>query len=156
LPATLEQYVAHLREWGIVNTPVAQIQPWGANGYDVFFDAIPTSIEHIRTGKLRALAITTVNHSAILPDIPAMSDLLPRYEASFWAGFGAPKNTPAEIVDRLNREINAALADPNVKARFADLGGTLLPGSPADFGQHIAAETAKWAQVVKFSGVRPK
>ena len=123
---------------------------------DVFFDAIPTSIEHIRTGKLRALAVTTVNRSEILPDIPTMSDFLPRYEASFWAGFGAPKNTHAEIVDRLNREINAALADPNVKARFADLGGTLLPGSPADFGQHIAAETAKWAQVVKFSGVRPE
>src|SRR5262249_53772137 len=104
--------------------------------------------------KLRALAVTTATRSEVLPDIPTLSDFLPGYEASFWGGFCAPKNTPVEIVNKLNGEINAALADPKMKARLADLGGTLLPGSPAEFGKHIAAETEKWAAVIKFAGIK--
>ena len=120
----------------------------------VYFDGIPTSIEHIRAAKLRALAVTTATRSEVLLDIPPLSDFLPGYEASFWGGFGAPKNTPAEIVDKLNREINAALADPKMRARLADLGGTVLAGSPADFGKLIADETEKWAKVAKFAGIK--
>jgi tripartite-type tricarboxylate transporter receptor subunit TctC len=100
--------------------------------------------------------VTTATRSDVLPDLPTLSDFLPGYEASFWGGFGAPKNTPAEIIDKLNREINAALADPKIKARLADLGGTALAGSPADFGKLIADETEKWAKVVKFAGLKPE
>ena len=120
------------------------------------FDGLPSSIEHIKAGKLRALAVTTATRSDVLPDIPTLSDFVPGYEASFWGGFGAPKNTPAEIIDKLNREINAALADPKMKARLADIGGTVLPGSPADFGKLIADETEKWGKVVKFAGIKPE
>ena len=119
------------------------------------FDGIPSSIEHIRAGKLRALAVTTATRSEVLPDVPTVGDFVPGYEASVWYGVGAPKNTPAEIIDKLNKEINAALADPKIKARLADLGGTVLTGSPADFGKLIAEETEKWAKVVKFSGAKP-
>jgi len=122
----------------------------------VYFAGVPSSIQYIRAGKLRALAVTTTTRSEVLPDIPTLSDFLPGYEASFWGGFCAPKNTPVQIVDKLNSEINAALADPKVKARFADLGGTMLPGSPAEFGKHIAHETEKWAKVVKFAGMKPE
>ena len=115
----------------------------------VMFDALPASIEYIRTGKLRALAVTTAMRSAALPDIPTLGEFLPGYEASQWYGLGAPKNTPAAIVEKLNREINAALADPKMKARLADLGGTPLPGSSADFGKFIAAETEKWGKVIR-------
>jgi tripartite-type tricarboxylate transporter receptor subunit TctC len=104
---------------------------------------------------VRALAVTTTTRSEALPDVPTLNDFLPGYEASFWGGFGAPKNTPAEIVDKLNREINAALVDPNVKARLADLGGTVRPGSPADFGKLIAAETEKWGKVIRAANVKP-
>ena len=114
----------------------------------------PSSIEYIRAGKLRALAVTTATRSEALPDIPTVGEFVPGYEASAWFGIGAPKNTPAEIVDKLNKEINAGLADPKLKARLADLGGTVLPGSPADFGKLIAEETEKWAKVVKFSGAK--
>ena len=116
------------------------------------FGPMPSSIEYIKTGKLRALAVTTATRSEVLPDLPTVGDFVPGYEASTWFGIGAPKNTPAEIVDRLNKEINAGLADPKMKARLADLGGTVLPGSPADFGKLIADETEKWAKVVKFGG----
>ena len=113
------------------------------------------SIEYIRTGKLRALAVTTAARSVALPDIPVVGDFVPGYEASSWFGIGAPRGTPVEIVDKLNREINVALADPGMKARLADLGGMVLAGSPADFGKLIAAETEKWAKVIQFSGAKP-
>jgi tripartite-type tricarboxylate transporter receptor subunit TctC len=121
----------------------------------VYFASTTISIEHIRAGKLRALAVTTAKRSEALPDIPTVGDFLPGYETSLWFGVGAPKNTSAEIIDKLNKEINAGLADPKIKAAIADMGGTVLAGSPADFGKLIADETEKWAKVVKFSGARP-
>jgi tripartite-type tricarboxylate transporter receptor subunit TctC len=122
----------------------------------VMFDAMTSSIAHIRAGKLRALAVTTATRSEALPEIPTVAEFLPGYEASAFVGIGAPKNTPMEIVDRLNKEINAALADPKVRARFAELGTIVLPGSPGDFGKLIADETEKWAKVVKFAGIKPE
>ena len=119
------------------------------------FDLVPASIEHIRSGKLRALAVTTATRVEPLPGIPTLGDFLPGFELSLWQGFGAPKNTPAEIIGRLNREINAALADPKIRARLADVGATVLAGSPADFGKLIADETEKWSKVVKFAGMKP-
>ena len=112
------------------------------------------SIEYIRAGKLRALAVTTATRSEVLPDIPTVGEFVPGYEASVLDGIGAPKNTPAEIIDKLNKEINAALADPKMKARFADFGGTPMPMSPAEFGKFIAEETEKWAKVIKFAGIK--
>jgi tripartite-type tricarboxylate transporter receptor subunit TctC len=120
----------------------------------VMFVPPPTSIEHIRSGKLRALAVTTATRSEALPDIPTVAEFVPGYEASNWYGVGAPKGTPAEIIDKLNKEINACLADPKLRARLADLGGTALAGSPADFGKLIADETEKWGKVVKFVGIK--
>ncbi len=120
------------------------------------FEATTSSIEYIRTGKLRGLAVTTATRSQALPDLPTVGEFVPGYEASSWYGVGAPKNTPSEIIDKLNREINARLADATIKARFADLGATVLAGSPADFGKLIFEETAKWAKVVKFSGAKPE
>ena len=120
----------------------------------VMFDVTSSSIEYIRTGKLRALAVTTATRAEALPDVPTVGDFVPGYEATSPRGVGAPKNTPAEIIDKLNREINAGLADPRMKARLADLGGMLLPGTPADFGKLMADETEKWAKVVKFSGAK--
>jgi tripartite-type tricarboxylate transporter receptor subunit TctC len=122
----------------------------------LYFDAIPASIEHIRAGKLRALAVTTATRSELLPETPPLSDFLTGYDVSFWSGIGAPKNTPIEIVERLNKDINAALADPKVKARFADLGGTVLTGSPTDFGKLIADETEKWGKVVRAANIKPE
>ena len=122
----------------------------------VYFGTLSGSIEYIRSGKLRALAVTTATRSEVLPDIPTVGEFVPGYEASTWLGIGAPKNTPAEIVDKLNREINAGLADPKIKARLADLGNTPLVGSPADFGKFIADETDKWGKVVKFAGIKPE
>ena len=113
-----------------------------------------SSIEHIRAGKLRALAVTTATRSEVLPDIPTVGDFVPGYEASSWSGVGAPRNTPADIVERLNKEINAALADPKLKARLADLGTTVFPSSPVEFGKLLADETEKWAKVVKFAGIK--
>jgi tripartite-type tricarboxylate transporter receptor subunit TctC len=120
----------------------------------VAFAFMPSSIEFIRAGKLRALAVTTATRSEVLPDVPTVGEFVPGYEASAWYGLGAPKATPAEIVDKLNKEINAALADPKMKARLADLGGTALLGLPVDFGKLIAEETEKWGKVVKFSGAK--
>jgi tripartite-type tricarboxylate transporter receptor subunit TctC len=120
----------------------------------VMFPNTGASLEYIKAGKLRALAVTTATRSEALPDIPAVGEFLPGYEASTWTGLGAPKSTPTEIVDKLNKEINAGLADPKMKARLADLGGTPLLGSPADFRKLIAEETEKWAKVVKFSGAK--
>jgi tripartite-type tricarboxylate transporter receptor subunit TctC len=122
----------------------------------VLFDPIPASIEHIRTGKVRALAVTTATRSDALPDIPTVGEFVPGFEASAWYGVGAPKNTPAEIIDKLNVAINSAIADPKLKARFADLGGSVLAGSPAVFGKLIADETEKWAKVIKFADIKPE
>jgi len=121
----------------------------------VMFDGLPASIEHIRAGRLRALAVTTATRLEALPDISTVGDFVPGYEASAVHGVGAPKNTPTEIVDRLNKAINSALAESKTKARLADLGITVLVGSPAEFGKLIAEETEKWGKVVKFSGAKP-
>jgi tripartite-type tricarboxylate transporter receptor subunit TctC len=122
----------------------------------VSFDPLPASIELIRSGKLRALAVTTARRSEVLPDIPTLGEFVPGYEASGWNGIGAPKSTPIEIIQKLNQEINAAFADPRMKARFSDLGGIPLAGSPTEFGRLIAAETEKWGKVVKFAGIKPE
>jgi len=125
-----------------------------AGQVQVFFDPMPNSMGYIRAGKLRPLAITTATRSEALPDVPTVSEFVPGYEASFWFGVGAPTATPADIVDKLNKEVNAALDDPKMKARLADLGGTVLLGSPADFGKHIAEETEKWAKVIRASNIK--
>jgi tripartite-type tricarboxylate transporter receptor subunit TctC len=120
----------------------------------VTFGTTASTIEYVRGGTLRALAVTTATRSEALPDLPTIAEFVPGYEASAWFGAGAPRNTPAEIIDKLNRDINACLADPKLQARIADLGGIAITGSPADFGKLIAAETEKWAKVVKFSGAK--
>ncbi len=120
----------------------------------VLFASMTSSIGHVKAGKLRALAVTTAMRSAELPDIPTVGEFVPDYEASAWFGIGAPKGTPVEVINKLNKEINAALADPKMKERLADIGGTPLPGSPADFGKLIADETEKWGKVVKFAGIK--
>jgi tripartite-type tricarboxylate transporter receptor subunit TctC len=122
----------------------------------LYFANMGGSIEHIRAGKLHALAVITATRSQALPDVPTVGEFVPGYEASSVWGLGAPRNTPAEIVDVLNKEINAALADPKMKARLAELGGTALPASPAEFGKVIADETEKWAKVIKFAGIKPE
>ena len=121
----------------------------------VMFDNIPTSAEHIKAGKLRGLAVTSAARSEVLPDLPTVADFLPGYEASAWYGLGVPKNTPDEVIDKVNKAMNAILADPKSQARFAELGASLLPGSPADFGKLLAEETEKWGKVVKFAGITP-
>lgn len=120
----------------------------------VYFVAIPSSIEFIRTGKLRALAVTTATRSELLPDIPTVGEFMPGYEASAWQGVGVPKNIPAEIIERLNKEINAGLADPKMKARIVSLGAVPTPMTPAQFGKFIADETEKWAKVIKFANIK--
>jgi tripartite-type tricarboxylate transporter receptor subunit TctC len=120
------------------------------------FDPLPSSIAHIKAGKLRALAVTTAMRSEALPDIPTVGEFLPGYEASTWFGLRAPKNTPADIIDKLNKEINAGLADPKLKARLADLGGTPLVGSPSEFGKLITEDIEKWAKVIKFADIKPE
>ena len=120
----------------------------------VMFASMSSSIEYVRAGRLRALAVTTATRSPVLPDIPMMSEFVPGYEASFWTGIGAPKNTPPEIVDKLNKEINAALADPKMKARLTELGVAALPGSPGDFGKLIADETEKWGKVIRAANIK--
>jgi tripartite-type tricarboxylate transporter receptor subunit TctC len=125
-----------------------------AGQVQVYFGPMPSAIEHIKAGSLRALAVTSGTRSEALPDIPTVAESLPGYEALSWFGIGVPKNTPAWIVEKLNKEINAALADPQIKARLADLGGTVLPGTPADFGKLIADETEKWAKVIRAAGIK--
>jgi tripartite-type tricarboxylate transporter receptor subunit TctC len=126
-----------------------------AGQVQVMFDPIATSIEHIRAGRLRALAVTSATRSETLPDLPTVGDFLPGYEASSWHGIGVPRNTPAEIVDKLNKEIRTALTDPMIKMRLSDLGGILLSGPPSDFEKFIVDETEKWGKVVKFAGIKP-
>ena len=122
----------------------------------VFFGTTAATIEYIRAGSLRPLAVTTASRAEVLPDIPTVGDFVPGYEASTFYGFGAPKNAPTEIIAKLNKEINAALAEPKMKSRLADLGGTALAGSSADFGKLIADETEKWAKVIKFANIKPE
>ncbi len=123
-----------------------------AGTVDVIFDNLPSSIEFIRSGKLRAIAVTTEKRNPALPDVPAVGETVPGYEASAWFGIGAPKGTPADVVDKLNKTVNAALADPQMRARLADLGGIPMTGTAAEFGKVMAEETEKWAKAVKFSG----
>jgi tripartite-type tricarboxylate transporter receptor subunit TctC len=125
-----------------------------AGQVQVYFANTVASIEYIRAGKLRPLAVTTATRSEALPDIPTVGEFVPGYEASGWSGIGSPKNTPSQIVDKLNKEVNAGFVDPKLKARVADLGGIALAGSPVDFGKFIADETEKWAKVIKFAGVK--
>ena len=120
----------------------------------VFFDNLPASIEYIKAGKVRALAVTTATRSEALPELPTVSEFVPGYEASPWWGVGAPKDTPKEFIDKLNKEINAALANSKVRARLAELGASVLVGSPAEFGKHLAEETEKWGNVVKVAGIK--
>jgi tripartite-type tricarboxylate transporter receptor subunit TctC len=128
-----------------------------AGQVQVMFDVTPSSLPHIKAGKLRPLAVTSAARIDVLPELPPVGDYLPGYQAAGWIGFGAPHGTPRDIVDKLNTEINAAVADPTIKARLADLGGQLLPaGSPGEFGKFIAEETDKWAKVVAFAGIKPE
>jgi tripartite-type tricarboxylate transporter receptor subunit TctC len=120
----------------------------------VMFDNTASSLEHIRAGRLRALAATSATRSEALPEIPTLAEFLAGYEASSWVGFGVPKNTPTDIIDKLNKMVNAGLADPKIKARLADMGGALLSGSPGEFRKFVAAETEKWAKVIKFAGIK--
>jgi tripartite-type tricarboxylate transporter receptor subunit TctC len=127
-----------------------------AGQVQLYFDAIPASLEHIRAGKLRAVAVTTTGRSDLLPETPPLSDFLTGYDVGFWSGIAAPKSTPSAIIERLNREISAILADPKIKARVADLGGTVDPGSPGDFGKLIADETEKWGNVIRAANIKPE
>ena len=120
----------------------------------VMFPSVTSSIEYIRSGKVRALGVTTAIRLEALPNIPTVAEFLPGYESSFWYGIGAPKNTPVEIADKLNKEINAGLADPKLRARLLDLGGTPMPMTPADFGRFVANDIEKWGKVVKFAGIK--
>jgi len=122
----------------------------------LMFDNVPTSLQFIKAGKLRPLAVTSAERAAVLPELPVVADFVPGYEASAWYGLAAPKGTPGEIVERLNREVNAILAQPEVKAQLADLGASLLPGSASDFGGLIDDETAKWGKVIRFAGIKPE
>jgi tripartite-type tricarboxylate transporter receptor subunit TctC len=122
----------------------------------LMFCPLPPSVEYVRSGRLRALAVTTATRSQALPDIPVVADFVPGYEASAWYGIGAPKSTPAEIVDKLNAEINAGLADPKLKARLTELGSVAFAGSPSDFGKHLAAETEKWGKVIRAANIKPE
>jgi tripartite-type tricarboxylate transporter receptor subunit TctC len=121
----------------------------------VMFDTVPASLEYLKAGKLRPLAVTTATRFEALPEVPVLADFVPGYESSAVYGIAAPKRTPPEIVDKLNKEINAALSDPGINARLAELGGLVLPGTPAGFGELVAEETEKWGKVVKISGAKP-
>ena len=125
-----------------------------AGHLQVIFAPISESIQHIQAGKLRALAVTTAARLDVLPDVPTVADFVPGYEASGFAGIGAPRNTPADIIDLLNKELNAGLADAKVKTRIVELGGTVLGGSPAEFGTILSDATEKWARVIKFAGIK--
>jgi tripartite-type tricarboxylate transporter receptor subunit TctC len=127
-----------------------------AGQVQVMFDNLPTSLEYIRANKVRPLAVTTAARSHALPDLPTVSEFIPGYEVSSWFGIGLPSNTPTEIVDRLNMEINAGLRDPKLRVQFTDLGGTELAGSPTDFGKLIVEETEKWGKVIRAAKIKPE
>jgi tripartite-type tricarboxylate transporter receptor subunit TctC len=143
---------------GMVHVPYRGIAPAFTDliggQVQVIFGALTSSIGYVKAGRLRALAVTTARRSEALPDLPTVAEFLPGYEASQWYGVGVAKDTPAAIVEKLNKEINAALADPKMKARLADVGGTPLVGSPADFGKLIAEEIEKWTKVIRFAGIK--
>jgi tripartite-type tricarboxylate transporter receptor subunit TctC len=122
----------------------------------LYFGTTASSLEYVRTGKLRALAVTTATRSEALPDLPTVSDFVPGYETSSWSGIGAPKNTPTEIIEKLNQEINAALRDPKITARLADLGSVPMPMSPAEFGKLIAESVEKWGKVIRDANIKPE
>jgi tripartite-type tricarboxylate transporter receptor subunit TctC len=126
-----------------------------AGQVQVMFSNLP-AVEYIKAGRLRALAVTTATRSDELPEVPTIGEFVPGYEASAWYGLGTPRGTPVDIVDRLNKETNAALADPTIKARLAEFGGAILAGSPPDFGSLVATETDKWGKVVRFAGLQPE
>jgi tripartite-type tricarboxylate transporter receptor subunit TctC len=126
-----------------------------AGQVQAIFDNLPTSLEHINAGKVRPLAVTTAARAQMLPDLPTVGEFLPGYEVSSWLGIGVPKRTPAELIDSLNRQVNAAIADPRIKARIAELSSVPLPTTPAGFGDLIASETEKWAKVVKAANLKP-
>ena len=128
-----------------------------AGQVQVYFSNMASSIEHIRAGKLRPLAVTTAKRSEMLPELPTIAEFLPGYESSLWYGVGAPRNTPPEIIAKLNKEINAALIDPVMKARFADLGATMFPpGSPTEFSKFVADDTEKWGKVIRAANIKPE
>jgi len=127
-----------------------------AGQVQVYFAGMPEAIEYVRADKVRALAVTTTSRAEALPEIPALAEFVPGFDSSIWFGLSAPRNTPAGIVDLLNKEINAGLADPRIKARYAELGSTVFPTAPADFAKFIADEVEKWGRVVKFSGAKPE
>jgi tripartite-type tricarboxylate transporter receptor subunit TctC len=127
-----------------------------AGQVQVVFGSLPASLQYVRAGRVRALAVTTTTRAEALPDVPVVADFVPGYEASTWYGIGAPKNTPAEIIERLNREINAGLADPTLRKRLGELGGTAMGGSPADLGKLIAEETEKWGKVIRAANIKPE
>src|SRR5262245_37328804 len=126
-----------------------------AGQVQIVFGSIPSMIGYVRAGTLRALGVTTASRSEMLPDVPAVADSVAGYDTNQWYGIGVPSKTPIEIIDKLNKEINATFADPQIRARFDDLGGTVFPNSPEGFRQFIADETAKWAKVIKFAGIKP-
>jgi tripartite-type tricarboxylate transporter receptor subunit TctC len=125
-----------------------------AGQVQVMFDVTSTSAAHVKAGKLRALAVTTATRADVLPDVPVMADFVPGYESSAWVGFGAPKDTPAAVIDGLNREVNSGLADPTIAASIARLGGTVIAMSPAEFGKLITVDAEKWAQVIRAAGIK--
>jgi tripartite-type tricarboxylate transporter receptor subunit TctC len=127
-----------------------------AGQLQLMFSSLPPSVEYVRSGRLRALAVTTATRSQALPDVPVVADFLPGYEASAWYGIGAPKDTPSWIVERLNAEINAGLEDAKLKTRLTELGSIPFTGSPSDFGKHLASETEKWAKVVRAANIKPE
>jgi tripartite-type tricarboxylate transporter receptor subunit TctC len=127
-----------------------------AGEVQVMIDTLSTSIEQIRAGRLRALAVTASTRSQVLPDVPALGEFVPGYEATVWLGVGGPRNTPPEVIERINSEVNAALADPKIKSRIADLGYTPFVSSPAEFTQFIADETVKWAKVIRAANIKPE
>ena len=122
----------------------------------VYFDGISASLDHVRSGRLRALGVTTAERAAVLPDVPSIGEFVPGYEAGGWYGIGVPKNVPVEVIDKLNKEINASLADAKLKSRLSDVGYVTSGSSPAEFGSMIAREIEKWAKVVKFAGIKPE
>jgi tripartite-type tricarboxylate transporter receptor subunit TctC len=156
LSGELFKMMAGLDMVHVPNRSGGQLNDLIAGQVQVVFSPLPITVEQVRAGRLRALAVTSASRLEAMPDVPTLNEFLPGYETSGWNGVGAPKNTPAEIIEKLNKEINAGLASPGIKARFADLGLTALTGTPADFGKFIAAETEKWGKVIRAANIKPE
>jgi len=154
LSGELFKMMAGLDMVHVPNRSGGQLNDLIAGQVQVVFSPLPITVEQVRAGRLRALAVTSASRLEAMPDVPTLNEFLPGYETSGWNGVGAPKNTPAEIIEKLNKEINAGLASPGIKARFADLGLTALTGTPADFGKFIAAETEKWGKVIRAANIK--